>query len=344
MDKLDQKKQINRKTFSAQFPGFVKDESYFQQLVIEKTNVEPHFVRPTEESMLESLDKISYHQEEPFGSASIAVQYEVFALAKQQGVTVLLDGQGADEILAGYHDYYFTFFDELYKRDRKMYNVQWNAYQKLHQYNKINPIQANNFSTILKKNIPAPLKSQIKNFYKRITNQDNPAGISKEFASAFKKQPTRYPTHYKDLNEHLYFSTRVFGLEQLLRYADRNSMAHSREVRLPFLSHELVEFLFTLPAEFKINNGWTKFLMRNAFNGFLPDEINWRKDKIGYEPPQQKWMQDKKLHQQLIGSIETLVSHGVLERKFSETLKEKDLAGLDSELGWKYLMAAKTLK
>jgi len=79
-------------------------------------------------------------------------------------------------------------------------------------------------------------------------------------------------------------------LNELLRYADRNSMAHSVEVRLPFLSHKLVEFAFSLPEEFLIHNGWTKYVLRKSMSDILPSEIAWRKDKVGYEPPQQDWL------------------------------------------------------
>ena len=75
--------------------------------------------------------------------------------------------------------------------------------------------------------------------------------------------------------------------EELLRYADRNSMAHSREVRLPFLQHDLVEFVFSLPSGMKIKDGFTKWILRRSMEQILPGNICWRKDKIGYEPPQQ---------------------------------------------------------
>jgi asparagine synthase (glutamine-hydrolysing) len=75
------------------------------------------------------------------------------------------------------------------------------------------------------------------------------------------------------------------SLQELLRYSDRNSMAHSREVRLPFLYHNLVEFVFTLPSRFKINSGFTKFVLRKALENRMPSTIVWRKDKVGYEPP-----------------------------------------------------------
>jgi asparagine synthase (glutamine-hydrolysing) len=342
MDNLDHKKQINRKTFSAQFPGFAKDESFYQQLIIDKTHVEPHFVRPTEHSMLANLEKIMYHQEEPFGSASIAAQYEVFELAKQQKITVLLDGQGADEILAGYHGYFFTFFNQLAKSNKANYKQQWEAYQQTHHHNTINlqDRQQSYWKTAIKRKLPVPVKNQIKSFYQKITNRDNPAGIDQEFIASYKKE-TNQKTLGDNLNEVLYYSTRINGLEQLLRYADRNSMAHSREVRLPFLYHELVEFIFTLPFLFKINNGWTKFLMRYSFEDLLPKEICWRADKIGYEPPQRKWLQNKQVNEQLIQAISKLSTIGILDKKRAQVCKDKGLADLDHTLAWRYLMAAR---
>ena len=88
----------------------------------------------------------------------------------------------------------------------------------------------------------------------------------------------------------------MHGLEELLRYADRNSMAHGREVRLPFLNHELVEFLFSLPSHFKIREGWTKWTLRKAMEKTLPSAITWRPNKIGLEPPQLSWMQLPAVH------------------------------------------------
>ncbi|RDC62970.1 asparagine synthase (glutamine-hydrolyzing) [Adhaeribacter pallidiroseus] len=345
MDDLDQQQQINRKTFSAQFPGFLKDESVYQQMVIDHTHVDPHFVQPTEHSMLANLDKIIYHQEEPFGSASIAVQYEVFELAKHQGVTVLLDGQGADEILGGYHGYFLAYFNELEKANKSNFKKQWEAYQKLHQHNLINSAdkQNRNWKTSLKSKISLPVKKQLKTIYRKINPLDNRIGLQTDFAATYRQSAFQDSADTNNLNAVLYHSTRVHGLEQLLRYADRNSMAHSREVRLPFLNHELVEFLFTLPASFKINAGWTKYLMRHTFEDLLPKEICWRVDKIGYEPPQQKWLQNNKLTEQLIYSVDSLVQHRILDEQKARILKNKGLKNLDHAIAWKYLMAASLL-
>jgi asparagine synthase (glutamine-hydrolysing) len=104
------------------------------------------------------------------------------------------------------------------------------------------------------------------------------------------------------------------ALQDLLRYADRNSMAHSLEVRLPFLSHELVEFVFSLPSTYKINEGWTKYIMRHSLGSILPKEITWRVDKIGYEPPQKKWMERSDVKDQIMTTKMALVKEGILDK------------------------------
>ena len=100
-------------------------------------------------------------------------------------------------------------------------------------------------------------------------------------------------------------------------------MAHSREVRLPFLSHELVEFVFSLPATFKIHLGWTKYILRKAMENILPQEIAWRVDKIGYEPPQKEWLASSLKHN----------TH--IPKRHNRYLKDIDFASANSEALWK---------
>jgi asparagine synthase (glutamine-hydrolysing) len=90
---------------------------------------------------------------------------------------------------------------------------------------------------------------------------------------------------HNSLNDALDHRTNTFGLDQLLRYCDRNAMAHSVEVRLPYLNHNLVEYIFSLPSGMKINEGWTKWIARKAAQSYVPEEIIWRKEKIAYESP-----------------------------------------------------------
>jgi asparagine synthase (glutamine-hydrolysing) len=97
----------------------------------------------------------------------------------------------------------------------------------------------------------------------------------------------RYDANVREL---LKTDTTSTGLKDLLRYGDRNSMAFSREIRLPFLSHELSEFIFSLPVDYILRDGWTKFILRKAMEGIVPEQIAWRKDKVGFEPPQDNWV------------------------------------------------------
>jgi asparagine synthetase B (glutamine-hydrolysing) len=100
-------------------------------------------------------------------------------------------------------------------------------------------------------------------------------------------------------------------LQQLLRYADRNAMAHSVETRLPYLSHELVEFSFSLPDHYKMENGWPKYLLRKAFDKQIPDKITWRKNKVGFETPENKFLQTEKAELKMRLSKEYLKDYGI---------------------------------
>lgn len=249
-------------TFSARFEGFKKDEGYFIEKVIEKTGVEAHYTWPNGQDMFNDFEKLCYHQEEPFGSASIYAQYRVQQIAKVKGVTVLIDGQGADEILAGYLFYYSQYMKYLQQKNfvfslkRKKEQDRFVDFHTPHKGIKAKLIKWSFYYDIRQK------MSLLK----------NGKGIS--------------------LNEELYLSTMKGPLQDLLRYADRNSMAHSREVRLPFLNKELVEFCFSLPDDYKLNLGWTKYIMRKSFDDVLPKEITWRKEKVGFEPPQNEWLKE----------------------------------------------------
>src|SRR5688572_9144767 len=267
IDELIQGTGQIQKTFSAIFPGYAKDESRFMKMVIDKTNVEPFFVTPDDAGMIANLNKLSYHQEEPYGSSSVYVQFCVMQLAKENGVTVLLDGQGADEILAGYHSYFPVFFKELenagspgYKEELSRYKTLQEDMEKVHRTN-------SGMANMVNK-ISPDLLNFLRKYYHSYKKSKTPDFYSKDFKAVYQTTNTTGDSSLS-LNEALYKSTMKRGLHELLRYADRNSMAHSREVRLPFLSSELVDFLFTLPANFKIRDAWTKWIMRQSFSDLL---------------------------------------------------------------------------
>lgn len=339
IDALNSGKQINQKTFSAQFPGFERDEARFQQIVIDRTHADAYFTFPDADVMLKEIDKVCYHQEEPFGSSSIMAQYEVFRLAKDKNVTVLLDGQGADEILAGYHFYYKYFFLEL-EKNKHLAKKQWDSYIALHGDNKVNGILQKDIKYKLRNSLPFVFDI-MKKVKKTVTDQKG--DFNAEFFAVNKHSDFDFKSNFHTLNAMLKQSTLGGSLQDLLRYADRNSMAHSREVRLPFLSHELVEFIYSLPATYKINDGWNKYIMRKAFDHVLPSQITWRKDKIGYEPPQKQWMQRPEVKEIIREKRQALVSERILDKSVLDK-EVTSTAAVEQSESWKIWMAGKLLQ
>jgi len=278
-----------QKCFSARFNDPMVDEGFYMQKVVENRSIEHSVTWPVVENLYKSIDKIMYHQEEPFASASIYAQWEVFKLSREKGVTVLLDGQGADEIMAGYVYYFEPLFREIF-RDSGMETLkQEMASANLHN-NFVRPF-ALTHGFMLQTRFPKMMAFS-KSLKRSFAGSGSSAYINKEFHDVYHRTESPF-TVFPELNQSLFHSTFVSGLGKLLRFADRNAMAHSVEVRLPFLSHELVEFIFSLPANFKIHEGWTKALMRFGLQEILPAEVCWRKNKLGFQPPQKTWETDK---------------------------------------------------
>lgn len=304
-------------TFSARFENFVRDEGKYIQLVSDhfQTNHQDVFV--DQNQLSKELDKLVFHQEEPFISGSIFAQYKVYEAARKSNVVVMLDGQGADEYLCGYAKDFslitLGFWSNLAKTKSFKSNIAKN-----HDY-KLNIPKRN----LLIKHAPclynrAQSLKQLRDYV--------PIGIHHDFHEAYK--PQQSPFHlFGSLKETLKHEMTNQGLEKLLRFADRNSMAHSVEVRLPFLSHELVEFVFGLPEEYLMFEGWSKALLRKAMAPYLPEEISYRKDKIGFEAPTKIWERDKLLIDLVSEAKSTLLKKGIITGNYDN--------------GWKVLMLSR---
>lgn len=318
--------------FTASFTGFEKDETAYSKKVAEKFNWQQHFTEVTGPDLLNDWEKLCYHQEEPFGSASIFAQFKVFELAAQQGVKVLLDGQGADETLAGYHRYYKWYWQELF-RNRKLYRSK-----ELKHAAAIGVDDKFNYKNMIAAYFPAFASIVMERHYllKAIRQKD----LATDFIRQQSKAAYYTPPEHFNLNGVLYFNTCSHGLEELLRFADRNSMAHGREIRLPFLSHELVEFVFSLPSNFKIRNGWTKWLLRQSMEKSLPPEITWRKDKTGFEPPQKTWMQLPAMQEAIQDAKQKLVEEKILKPEVLNNPVTPLSAHEADNYDWRYFSAA----
>jgi len=318
-------------TFSAVFPGFEKDESHFIRLVSKYFSVDNYQTSPTGADLINDFEKLVYHQEEPFGSSSIYAQFKVFQLARSHGTKVLLDGQGADELLAGYHKYYHWYWQELYRNDKKAFALELEAARESGVQDRWT------WRNRLAANLPVYAGIFLKN--KRTARQRKSQDLCRDFITQFGLSYYDIP-HFDKLSGILYYNTFMNGMEELLRYADRNSMAHGVEVRLPFLNHELVEFLFALPSDFKIREGWTKWLLRVSMEDILPKEIVWRKDKTGYEPPQQSWMSDPVLQEYIHEARRKLVRADILRPDVLRKKIQPQSAHAAENSDWRYLVTA----
>jgi asparagine synthase (glutamine-hydrolysing) len=264
-----------RHAFTAHFPGFERDEWSYAQAVAEAAGVtEHHEVLPTAEGLLEDLAEVVRFQGEPFGSASIYAQWCVMRSAREAGITVLLDGQGADELFAGYPS-----------------AIGWALRSQgvLAMVRGLRaPIARANLHLAMegeRLRVPAILSRA---FRRRETSPYASPGV-RETVERVPRLPMPPSGFRTPLAKELVRQAFHRMLPDLLRYADRNSMAHSREVRLPFLDRRVAEFALSLPAEFLYRDGVTKAVLREAVRGIVPAEVLDRRDKVGFEPPEATW-------------------------------------------------------
>jgi len=264
-------------TFSARFADSRFDEGAHIENMAHSAKATSHFVYPAPERIPEEMEALTWHQEEPFYSTSIYAQWCVMRLAKQCGVTVLLDGQGGDEVLAGYHEYFRAYYLQLLKH----FHIG-DALSSMGLYAKDHGRELSTF--VFSGLVPDRLRAGAKRWLR-------PRAVRREFEQKWKRPPVRVKRKFEnDLDQSLYVTLTQTVLPQLLRYADRNSMAYSREVRLPFLDHRLVEFLYAIPMEQKLRGSTTKIILRNAIKSIVPEEIRNRKDKLGFAAPEVSWL------------------------------------------------------
>jgi len=277
-----------QQVFCAIYDGEAFNEKPFMDVMIQHTGAQAHFTEPNAEHLWHQLEKMVWHQDEPVASTSIFAQYCVMQLAREHGITVLLDGQGGDEVLAGYHFYYGyhlahalhvgridRFIVELYGARRA--GVSWLNLVALTGWN-ISPEPMRRIGWRLG---GAQLLS-----HKPIDAQWVNTTFKADHHVEAKLKHRAYPT----LQQKLYDDVFHTNLPTLLRYEDRSSMAFHIEARVPLLDHRLVEFAFSLSADAHIQKGWSKTLLRDAMKGALPEKIRLRKDKEGYTTPHKRWM------------------------------------------------------
>ena len=301
------------RTYTCSFPGSDIDESRFARILGEKySRVQQHFTNPRGPEFLNSIEHLIDIHERPIGSASIFAQYAVMKLASENGAKVLLDGQGADEVLGGYYPFAGAYLLGLMKSG----NIPGflNAYRQL----------KNNFNPHMQKAMlragyyDLPAKAQLKARQKARLGFDLLTPDYQEYVQKL-SPPSRGDSNFKKLG----LKSIQYGLYELLQYEDRNAMAFSIETRVPFLDHRLVEWALTQKPSRLITKGWTKYPIRQILEKESLPKIAWRKDKLGFVAPQEKWM--KESSRELNELIESREIPGIFDQKKVRALMHKPL-------------------
>jgi asparagine synthase (glutamine-hydrolysing) len=277
-----------QKTFSACAEVPSVDERKWVEIVVKATGVDGYYVYPSLRELFHELPKITWHQDEPFGSTSIYAQWSVFQLAARNNIKVILDGQGADEQLAGYHGYFGPHLASLLRSFNWLKLVkEILAIHRVHGYSYLNI-----FARFANATMPEFLRDRLRGMFGKAVIY--PSWLNAEKLDCVCRNPMlgAGASDAKSIKDLSLAQLTASNLQMLLHWEDRDSMGHSIESRVPFLDHRLVEFSLGLPDELKLFEGITKRVLRDSMVGILPDQIRGRIDKIGFATPEKAWLRE----------------------------------------------------
>jgi asparagine synthase (glutamine-hydrolysing) len=265
--------EATRHAFTAAFPGYERDEWEFAASTAAAAGViEHHRVLPDADALADDLDALVRDQEEPFSSLSIYAQWRVNRAAREAGVTVLLDGQGGDELFAGYAG--IAGWALRARGPRAAGRALLTGGSRRREL----------LAALGAEHLPAAAAHRHR---RRLASPYAAADVVEAAVRIPAPQPDGggSPLRRELLRQSFHTS-----LPMLLRYADRDSMAHSREVRLPLLDRRIAEFALSAPPEFLIAGDTTKRILRDAVRDLVPADVLARREKVGFEPPQARWL------------------------------------------------------
>ncbi len=265
------------KTFTAYYTEEERyDERRWAEIVGKNANCDMYYVSPDPAEVIADFDRMTWYNDYPVVGSSFISQHYLMRLARQTGVPVLLDGQGSDEILGGYNHAFYRYYADLLKKMRWLkFFKEFSSYLK---YNQKGTIGAKLAKTLLVL------------FFKEsiLYNQEakrlfqNPFNEKMEDDQLFR---LIVDLPVSRLSNFLYNLLMTTSIQTLLHFEDRNSMAHSIETRVPFLDYRLVEYVFSLPSDYKISGYRGKLVHRLGLKDIVPLEIIHRKDKVNFATP-----------------------------------------------------------
>ncbi|MCX7521046.1 asparagine synthase (glutamine-hydrolyzing) [Microbacterium sp. STN6] len=322
-------------TFSFVAPGFRQSEDAWIDLVASRTGAISHKVEASGQELLSDLDDMILAQGEPFGSTSIYAQYRVFRLAREHGVVVTLDGQGADEMFAGYDGYVAQRLRSLVERGRlvaaKRFLDHWGTWP--HRSRRAGVLEAGaEFVPVRLARTLEAARSRPNPLFDHAALVDRGVSVRYPRLEVAGERGRRLPS---------FLRTRLTsrGLPALLRHGDRNSMRFSIESRVPFLDRELVAVALSLPEDYLVGpDGESKRILRRAMRGIVPDEVLDRRDKIGFATPESSWLttfRSSALSPESAERIGFLHGTAAVEAASSDSAQER--LGFGGNGLWRYL-------
>ncbi len=290
------------------------DERNYALAAARSVGADPHLVFPNPEGFWSNFEDLAWHQDMPFSGASY-VAWCVMGAAREAGVKVLLDGQGGDEVFGGYAKFRYAYLATLLRSGRLGRVVREIGATLLQGDRYVLDIRGGYryLPTCIRNvlRLDSVLKGALRaNWDQVLSARSTPASRWWQNTSSARNGETPgTPLQRIQMDDIL-----VDTLPQLLRMEDRFSMAFSLEARVPLLDHKLVEYGLSLPDHLKVNNGWSKFAVRQAMRGLMPEQVRLRKSKLGFPVPLRRW-----LAQDLRGQIMRLLEDDLHCSRFVDT-------------------------
>jgi asparagine synthase (glutamine-hydrolysing) len=280
-----------QKTFSACYDDPAIDERAYVNAVTHATGAEAHVVYPRGEDLVADLQQVIWHQDEPFLGTSIFAQWYVMKLAHQTGVKVLLDGQGADELLCGYPGYFGPYFADLLVSGQTA-----TLLREMALFDRYTRGRWGSGRLLMARALRARhgwLRPQLRSRLdpSRLVPAWVAPGLMQDGQGRSRRAPMSYslevPGYLSSMSHWLFTRGSLPGL---LRYEDRNSMAFGVESRVPFLDYRLIEFVFSTPNAARMGDGRGKRVLRRSSRRLIPAVVSNRRDKLGFTTPEDVWL------------------------------------------------------
>ena len=276
--KIPREENAPIKTFSSCYDNSSVDERKFinEMLDFTKASSSLHFPKPRD--ITENIDKIIWHNDIPVRHGSPAPHWLLYKHIREDNDfrKVIIEGQGGDEILCGYRDFFWSMLYELLSfKSMPEFCRELSAVRSKHGYSS---------KIILRKFGRLAFPGKVRYPANHAIVPENLIGTGRIPKIPIRREQPSVKTMHQ---------ARLKIIRYILHNVDRNSMAHSRETRVPFLDYKLVEFCVNIQNSYKISDGTTKRILRETIKDLVPEKIRNRGDKQGYSSPMPSWLQNE---------------------------------------------------